>query len=89
MGDSAAWTQRLRAIPSDIWSDSRVANYDWDWDAALLYVGATKTNGPDGVRQYRPNLLPALNGQGGFGYYQPGVAAVNNNPGVYNLSRRS
>ena len=58
------------------------SNYDWDWDAALLYVGATTDATMRGFVN-RPNLLAALNGQGGFGYFQPGVAGVNNNPGVY------
>ena len=59
-------------------------NSGWDWDAALLYVG----NATDATMKgfvNRPNLLAALNGQGGFGYYQPGIAGVNNNPGVYSF----
>ena len=59
-------------------------NWDWDWDAAFLYIDTKTKLDLTGYVNY-PNLLLALNGQGGFGYYQPGVAAVNNNPAIYNF----
>ena len=59
-------------------------NWDWDWDAAFLYIDTKTKLDLTGYVNY-PNLLQALNGQGGFGYYQPGVAAVNNNPAIYNF----
>jgi iron complex outermembrane receptor protein len=57
-------------------------NWDWDWDASVLYMQTNTDITQTGLVNY-PNLLAALNGQGGFGYYQPGIAAVNNNPGIY------
>ncbi len=57
-------------------------SWNWDWDAAALYVQSNTKIDLNGYVNY-PNLLAALNGEGGFGYYRPGIAAAQNNPGIY------
>ena len=59
-------------------------NWNWDWDASALYI-RTDTNADLFNYVNYTNLLLALNGQGGFGYWRPGVASVNNNPGMNNF----
>jgi iron complex outermembrane receptor protein len=56
----------------------------WDWDVAGLYIRSDLTYGLNGYVNYS-NLLQALNGQGGFGYYRVGANAGLNNPGIYNF----
>ncbi len=54
----------------------------WDWDVAGLYIRSNLTYGLNNNVNY-PNLLQALNGQGGFGYYRIGANANLNNPDIY------
>lgn len=54
----------------------------WDWDVAGLYIRSNLNYALGGFVNY-PNLLQALNGQGGFGFYRPGASASLNNPGIY------
>jgi iron complex outermembrane receptor protein len=54
----------------------------WDWDIAGLYIRTDTDYKQTGQINY-PNLLQALNGQGGFGYYRVGANAGLNNPGIY------
>ena len=48
---------------------------NWDWDVAGLYIRSNLQYGLSNYINY-PNLLQALNGQGGFGYYRIGAALV-------------
>jgi iron complex outermembrane receptor protein len=57
-------------------------NWGWDWDIAGLYIRTDTDWKLTGEINY-PNLLQALNGQGGFGFYRVGVNAPLNNPGIY------
>ena len=57
-------------------------NWNWDWDAAVLYIRRRPSFDLSGYVNY-PNLLEALNGRGGFGYYRVGANAGLNNPGIY------
>ena len=57
-------------------------NYGWDWDAGALYIANDGSVKQRGLLNYQ-NLLQALNGNGGFGYYRVGANAGLNNPGIY------
>jgi iron complex outermembrane receptor protein len=57
-------------------------NYGWEWDAGAMYIRNDGSVRQRGYINY-PNLLAALNGQGGFGYYRVGANANLNNPGIY------
>ena len=57
-------------------------NYGWDWDAGVLYIANDGSVTQRGLLNYQ-NLLQALNGNGGFGYYRVGASAGLNNPGIY------
>jgi iron complex outermembrane receptor protein len=59
-------------------------NYGWDWDVAGLYIRSDLQYGLNGYVNYA-NLLQALNGQGGFGFYRVGTNAGLNNPGIYSF----
>ncbi|MCC6195967.1 MAG: TonB-dependent receptor [Burkholderiales bacterium] len=58
------------------------SNGGWDWDVAGLYIRTDTDVGNTGLLNY-PNLLDALAGRGGFGYYRVGANASLNNPGIY------
>ena len=57
-------------------------NYGWDWDLGALYIANDGSVTQRGLLNYQ-NLLQALNGNGGFGYYRVGASAGLNNPGIY------
>jgi iron complex outermembrane receptor protein len=57
-------------------------NYGWDWDAGVMYIRNDGSVDQTGYLNYQ-NLLNALSGVGGFGYYRVGANANLNNPGVY------
>lgn len=57
-------------------------NWGWDWDAGALYIANDGKIRERGYINYQ-NLLQALNGNGGFGYYRVGANADLNNPGIY------
>jgi len=58
------------------------ANFGWDWDAGAMYIRNDGSIRSTGYINYQ-NLLQALNGFGGFGYYRVGANASLNNPGIY------
>jgi len=60
------------------------SNYGWDWDVAGLYIRSDLNYALNSYINY-PNLLQALNGQGGFGYYRIGANSNLNNPGIYSF----
>ena len=60
------------------------ADWGWDWDAGVMYIKNETNQTRSGFFNY-PNLLQALSGQGGFGYYRIGQNASLNNPGIYNF----
>ena len=82
-GDIGATFQEITTNTQRYLAGVKGTNWDWDWDAAALYIQSKTSLDLSNYVNY-PNLLNALAGQGGFGYYQPGAAAVNNNPGIYN-----
>ncbi len=57
-------------------------NFGWDWDVGALYIQNDGSINQKGYLNYQ-NLLQALNGNGGFGYYRVGANANLNNPGIY------
>jgi iron complex outermembrane receptor protein len=57
-------------------------NYGWEWDAGAMYIRNDGSIRSTGYINYQ-NLLNALNGQGGFGYFRIGGNAGLNNPGIY------
>jgi iron complex outermembrane receptor protein len=57
-------------------------NWGWDWDAGAMYITNDGKIRENGYLNYQ-NLLQALNGQGGFGYYRIGANANLNNPAIY------
>jgi len=57
-------------------------NYGWDWDLGALYIANDGSVTQRGLLNYQ-NLLQALNGNGGFGYYRVGASAGLNNPSIY------
>ena len=59
-------------------------NWSWDWDVAALHIRSETDNTWKGFPN-RFNLVEALNGRGGFGYYRIGANAHLNNPGIYNF----
>ena len=87
---------RLYYIPADIGgrntqTESNTQRYlagvkgttaEWDWDVGALYIRSDLTYELKNYLNYA-NLLQALNGQGGFGYYRVGASAPLNNPGIY------
>lgn len=73
--DTTAETQRYLA-------GVKGTTANWDWDVAGLYIRSNLQYGLSNYINY-PNLLQALNGQGGFGYYRVGANANLNNPGIY------
>jgi len=75
--DTTAETQRYLA-------GVKGSNAGWDWDVGGLYIRSNLEYGLDHYINY-PNLLQALNGQGGFGYYRIGANAGLNNPGIYSF----
>ena len=84
MGDVGGVDEKVTSNTQRYLVGLKGTNWDWDWDAAFLYIDTKTKLDLTGYVNY-PNLLQALNGQGGFGYYQPGIAAVNNNPAIYNF----
>ena len=58
------------------------SNWGWDWDAGAMYIRNDGSVRQSGYLNYQ-NLLQALNGRGGFGYYRIGASAGLNNPGIY------
>lgn len=54
----------------------------WDWDIGAMYIRSDLEYKLSNYVNYG-NLLDALNGQGGFGYYRIGQNASLNNPGIY------
>ena len=89
---------RLYYVPADIGGRGTQTNSEtqrylagvkgttagWDWDVAGLYIKSDLNYGQTNLVNY-PNLLQALQGQGGFGYYRVGANANLNNPGIYNF----
>ena len=78
-GDIGATFQEITTNTQRYLAGVKGTNWDWDWDAAALYIQSKTSLDLSNYVNY-PNLLNALAGQGGFGYYQPGAAAVNNKP---------
>ncbi len=54
----------------------------WDWDIGAMYIRSDLEYRLGNYVNYA-NVLSALNGQGGFGYYRIGASAHLNDPGIY------